>query len=114
MTKKGDKLQSSAAAINPNGASDLWQMQNLNRAAADVREAHAKLEAADVALRKFRQENCIVLGTQLYFQCRTIDGRAALDREWHGLVVKRDQLLQKHNQALQVYSELKMTMEVPR
>jgi hypothetical protein len=59
------------------------------------------------AMRAFRSQHMVLLGTKMCFRCSEITGRAALDAQWRELVVKQDRLLQKWNQALSEYAALK-------
>jgi hypothetical protein len=83
-----------------------WKFRQLNEAERKVRDLQEALEVANVELRKFRTDNCVVLGTQMYFRCATIDGRAALDQQWRELVLTRDRLLQQWNAALAEFAEV--------
>jgi hypothetical protein len=99
-------MKAASAQQSPH-TDELWKLRRLAEAQATVRELQEKLEDANTAMRKFRSDHCVVLGTQMYFRCQSIDGRAALDKEWHTLVTQRDTFLRQWNAALAEFAAAK-------
>ncbi len=88
--------------------SGLRELRALSEAQGRVRELEIALADANTAMNRFRCDHMVSIGTQLYFRCGSIDGRAKLDVEWTKLVRRRDQLLTQWNEALKTFSEVKM------
>jgi lipase chaperone LimK len=84
-----------------------WEIRVLNEKRRAVQDLGTELEAANTAMRAFRAEHMVLLGTQLCYRCSEITARASLDQQWHELVVRRDELLRRWNTALAEYATLK-------
>jgi len=96
-----------ASQFNRNSESDLWKMRLTNEVQGHIRELQGKLETVNKKLFDFRTAHCVFVGSQMFFACRTVTGRTALDREWPGLITERDRLLREWNAALAEFAALK-------
>jgi len=75
-----------------------------------VRELKAQLDALDTEMLQFKTKHRVRtnrFGLLLSIECATLNGRAPIEREWRGLLQKRDGLVTAWHAALFSWSEAK-------
>jgi hypothetical protein len=81
-----------------------WKLRHASEIARKVADLSAALERIDLEIRNFRAQHTVLIGTQTFLRCDTIDGREKLDAEWRELVARRDRTWNKHQAAMQEHA----------
>jgi hypothetical protein len=72
---------------------------------AELEGARARLTLAEHNLRQFRLERCLLIDGQWMYRSESIDGRPALDREHHALLVEFDSAARQFQKSLRDWAE---------